>query len=212
MGRYHDLLEVPVDATLEEIKAAYRKKVKETHPDVSPGNVDLFLEIIKAYSILSDEEKRRHYEETGIEPEDNQTMIEAQAKTILLELLVTLFTKNEVKRVLSTDFLQILHNSLNGEIKSSKASIAKAYEDAKYYRLLYKRVQRKEKDTSTNNKPESLYHTVITDILTNLNNVIKYHHFRLKTISKAIQLLNEYEYILPTLIEKADDTISENNS
>jgi len=58
---YYDVLRVSYFATTEEIKEAYRTKAKETHPDSITGDAELFKLVKEAYTILSNEEKRKRY-------------------------------------------------------------------------------------------------------------------------------------------------------
>jgi DnaJ-class molecular chaperone len=62
MGNYYRILDVPYEATFSEIKEAYRKKVKEVHPDKEEGNAEQFKRVKEAFEILSDAEKRRKYD------------------------------------------------------------------------------------------------------------------------------------------------------
>lgn len=64
---YYDVLGVSRDASLEEIKKAYRKLALEWHPDrnKSPEAEARFKEINEAYEILSDPEKRAAYDQFG---------------------------------------------------------------------------------------------------------------------------------------------------
>ncbi len=59
------ILEVARDATLEDIKKAYRKAALKTHPDKAGGNEEKFKACCVAHSILSDNEKRAVFDETG---------------------------------------------------------------------------------------------------------------------------------------------------
>ncbi len=72
---YYAILGVPRDASQEDIKKAYRKLIKQWHPDLHPENKkedeEKFKEIQEAYEILSDPQKRAMYDRFGYigEPE-----------------------------------------------------------------------------------------------------------------------------------------------
>jgi len=68
MGRqrdYYSALKISPDATLEEIKASFRRLARQYHPDLNPGDpkaAEYFKEISEAYETLSDPLKRRRYD------------------------------------------------------------------------------------------------------------------------------------------------------
>ena len=62
MNNYYDVLGVNIFASKEEIKRAYKKLAMQYHPDRTSGNEDKFKLINEAYSILSNDEKRRAYD------------------------------------------------------------------------------------------------------------------------------------------------------
>ena len=65
---YYEVLGVSKDASADDIKKAYRKAAKENHPDLHPGDKECeerFKEVNEAYEVLSDEEKRKKYDQFG---------------------------------------------------------------------------------------------------------------------------------------------------
>ena len=62
---YYAVLGVPATATQDQIKRAYRKLAKKHHPDANPGDKtagERFKSLSEAYSVLSDADKRKHYD------------------------------------------------------------------------------------------------------------------------------------------------------
>lgn len=70
---YYEVLGVSKNATQAEIKSAFRKLAKKYHPDVckDPDGEARFKEAQEAYSVLSDEGKRKQYDQFGHENYEN---------------------------------------------------------------------------------------------------------------------------------------------
>jgi molecular chaperone DnaJ len=65
---YYKVLGVPQSASTADIKAAYRKLALKYHPDRNPDNKEAeakFKEVSQAYSVLSDDSKRKTYDQYG---------------------------------------------------------------------------------------------------------------------------------------------------
>jgi curved DNA-binding protein len=65
---YYSILGVSKSASADDIKRAFRKLARQYHPDVNPGDSNAeakFKEISEAYEVLSDNDKRRKYDQFG---------------------------------------------------------------------------------------------------------------------------------------------------
>ena len=65
---YYEILGVAKTASINDIKKAYRKLAMQYHPDKNPGNKEAetkFKEASEAYAVLSDDSKRKQYDQFG---------------------------------------------------------------------------------------------------------------------------------------------------
>lgn len=65
MSDHYHTLGVARDASTEDIKKAFRRLARETHPDANPGDAraeQRFREVAAAYEVLSDPDRRRRYD------------------------------------------------------------------------------------------------------------------------------------------------------
>lgn len=82
----YETLGVSRNSTLQEIRRAYIRLAKETHPDTG-GDGEVFQDVLLAYRILSDEERRKAFDDTG--EDDAAAEVENERKVRLpgLEIL-----------------------------------------------------------------------------------------------------------------------------
>jgi DnaJ-class molecular chaperone len=64
MSTHYDTLNLPKNASFEQIKKQYRKLSLEHHPDRCNGNEEMFKKISEAYQQLSDEGNRKMYDQS----------------------------------------------------------------------------------------------------------------------------------------------------
>lgn len=115
MKTLYEELGVTQSATAEEIKTAYRKASKRTHPDKG-GNADEFRRVSLAHEVLSDPARRERYDATG---EDGAESGPTATDVILSvwDQVLELFTPGD-------DLLRLLQEGLDGALRKMDQKIS----------------------------------------------------------------------------------------
>jgi len=114
----YEILGVRRDATDEQVKAAYRRRAKATHPD-SGGNPEAFSRVQKAYELLLDPVRRKVFDDTGYDVELADP-IDLQA-LIVIEKLVNQLTLDE-REPGTFDPLARMRSDLSEEMRKARFS------------------------------------------------------------------------------------------
>ncbi len=93
--KLYDTLGVAPTASAADIKAAFRKKASEAHPDREGGSTEAMAAINEAWTVLGDPERRKQYDQTGDtrEPPKERTM-EERGGAALAEVFASCLTKD----------------------------------------------------------------------------------------------------------------------
>lgn len=172
---YYDILGVPKDASLADIKLAFRLKAQRLHPDKPGGDAAEFNALRKAYDVLRDEELRKRYDETG----SGERVIYKH-----LDMLADLF-KQLISSNAKGDMIELARQHLDTQLHSVSADLTKALNNVA---LLEKRLGRVKCTGQIN-----LYEGVIQEGLNGTRNNIEKMEHVIKTIQLAKELLEEYE-------------------
>lgn len=119
---YYEVLGISKNATQSEIRRAYLLKAKEWHPDKNQGNKvaeEKFKSISQAYSVLSDEEKRRVYDTHG---EEGVRSFESAEQFEFKDLIKSLFGAGKFDDIFDDIFFTDILLSSDGQMPSDKSN------------------------------------------------------------------------------------------
>lgn len=177
MKNLYDVLAIAKDATAEQIKKAYRKLAMKHHPDKG-GDELQFKELSKAYSVLSDEAKRKRYDETGQVEEERDPFNE-----ILASFISDL--QDNVDS-LNTDIIDVAKKKIKKEIKEINLARIQTENKIKYLNFFLKRIK---KDTESN-----VFNLVTKSKIEQLKS-------KLEAITKSIDILKRMQDVFNGDIE-----------
>ncbi len=107
----YDILNVKETATKDDIKKAYRKRARETHPDHNKGKEEEFIKVSKAYLVLADDVKRVKYDQTG--QEDFRDNTAEKAMSMLGQMFTDIISNND-ENIFYVDIIGSMKETLQG--------------------------------------------------------------------------------------------------
>jgi len=119
----YETLGVKPDATKDEIKAAYRRKARDTHPDAG-GSADLFAMVASAYGLLADDAARAHYDRTGQARRTGDA--EREAFQVLARLLTETIGELDSDRIFTVDLVGVLRKDVEKGLSTHRKERKKA--------------------------------------------------------------------------------------
>jgi len=181
----YDILGITKNATDEEIKSAYRKKMKEEHSDVNPNfDEEKFLNIRKAYETLSDKRRRAQYDETGhILPESS----EIQSKVLNLVREKFYQQLNLGNSLFSTDMIDNMLKELDTDLGKKRKSVEQYKEKKVFLKKVQKRLKKKKSDNY-------IIEHIIQEEFGQVNLAINSELNNIEIIELSKKAVSEYEF------------------
>ncbi|MHA1517837.1 MAG: DnaJ domain-containing protein, partial [Alphaproteobacteria bacterium] len=140
MTDLYKILGVKRTAARKDIHKAYRKKAKAAHPD-GGGSVDDFNELVLAYSVLSDQERRTRYDETGeIDPPRPDNFDGGAIEIIAEKLGLVIHAEQDLATM---DVGRLIEQAVRDDIAARKASVTHQQRAGERLATLRARTKRK---------------------------------------------------------------------
>jgi len=186
MRNFYEVLGVSKTATLKEIKKAYRDKSKKLHPDKEGGTNERFAELSQAYEVLSDEAKRKRYDETGEFKEQSDPFPSFAMHFISMSIDICFQTNFSVEY---DDFVKVISKHINTGLKEG-SKLLKKYESVRgKLKKMQRRLCKKSKEGEDN-----YVAMVMESKLTDTEEAIQGINTQLEMFEKLLSLLGTYEY------------------
>lgn len=174
-------------ATPAEVKAAHRRKAKESHPDVPGGSKEEFGKVQRAYVVLSDAARREKYDKTG-DGEAEPDIKEAHAREIVAKCMNAAIDASAHVAFNEDIFIGMREHTLKGAIRTIRQTIdSKRSQIAKKENFLAK-VKRKKKGG------QDLVKELIGGMIAELHRDIARAEEAITAHERAIEIVAEYEY------------------
>jgi curved DNA-binding protein CbpA len=152
----YEELGVSIDADEKTIRAAYRRRSKETHPDAG-GDAEKFARTQTELAVLTDPVARRRYDETGEideKPVDNARaeaigLIDAEFGPLVNDFIAKGFRPQDDPR--SCDVVDIIKVRIAGRIAADQRMIEIGRKAVAFYADMSRRMRLKKKKAAAEN-------------------------------------------------------------
>ncbi len=140
----YQVLGIAREAGAAEIKAVYRTLVKTCHPDVEGGSAEKFAPVQLAYDVLSDVERRKLYDETGVINELSPNNGRAQILEIVIQAFDAVMGEivNQRRDPAQTDVVKAMRTVVERAMAASKEQQANIERNCALLKKVQQRLRR----------------------------------------------------------------------
>lgn len=182
----YQILGILKTATPVEIKKAYRKRSQQCHPDKTNGDESEFERVKLAYDILSNPEKRAHYDATGNYQEQQATNENKEVNQILAQGFAQILQTQPMNAFAEIDLIELLKQLLQGYINKIEDALNKIKSEIEAFEIVAKRLQRQ--------KGRGVLNGLVTQRIEALTKNLNNHEQILAFHKQALELAGEYNY------------------
>jgi len=192
----YKILGVKRTAARKDIHKAYRKKAKTAHPD-SGGSVEAFNELVTAYSVLADADRRTKYDETGeIDPPRPDNFDGGAIEIIAEKLGLVIHAEHDLA---SMDVGSLIEQAIREDIDARKGSVA--HQKRASERLTKLRARTKRKGQGDDN----LVARVLDWHELAIHNHIKKHEESIRFLERALEILQDYSFTDDLVVAQTEE-------
>lgn len=179
----YQILKVAENATLSEIKLAYKILAQRNHPDKG-GDKEKFSQIQAAYEILKDPERRKQYDQTGSweAPKPKEQMAVAELMTCFDHWLQQVING---QRPANEDCVKFMEDTFTQGLSNAKREVSKADQAEERLRIVLEKFQGGQSDLMNGHAQSRM--KSITDQRDNINH-------RIEIMEAAKEMLKDIEY------------------
>ncbi len=193
MDDLYGVLGVDRDASKAVIRKAYRDKAKRAHPDAG-GSEKKFALVKFAHDVLTDEQRRKNYDETGNaeEPKIDSTLNGAmQLVSILLDQVLGA-CEQQGRSPTTVDLI----GSMKSQLRQNRAEFDKRVAALKKMEEIAKTIQKrfKVKKKKGAPRPENRMEAMLTARLVAIADQLRHSEDQKKQIDLAEQIISDHEF------------------
>jgi curved DNA-binding protein CbpA len=183
MKSLYEILGISPTASAGEVRAAYRAKVKEVHPDTGGSN-EAFSEVVIAYEILSDDHRRKQYDETG-SLDDPGKAISSGAIMIVEGLVNALIQREDAKYL---DAVNLMCADISNALRSKLLNIDGLERRKQELADLRDRFKAKSPE-------DTILHDILDRKIEALGNSLSAERLAIAQLTEASSILRRYDFI-----------------
>lgn len=174
-------LGVKKNASKDEIKKAHRKRVSKSHPDKG-GNREEFLAVQRSYEILSDDQQRKRYDETG----DTSTPVPMRERCLSELAKLAIHVVNESPDHKTRDLVKQMKDTVNATLVQTRQSRTENQKQAEKFHDAAKRFKVK--------NGENPFEVMLTKQAQEFENGVRVCDEKIEMSQMCLEILNSCKY------------------